>query len=615
MLREWRLSQFKSVGPDQHISLGPLTIFTGPNSSGKSTVLQSVLLVAQTLASRVGARPLVLNGEYAKLGAFSDVLLDHAQPPTIGIGFSLDLQPGSARMQESRTTSFPTYLFDAPQYDAAQISVDLSFTPIDSTGATGADSLQAQLSHAKFGVLLSSKDNQPGTPRTYDITRRSDADLGVLTETIGVSDSEPGAPLNRDAVRYAIASDAPIVPPDPWGQWTMFQRGRAIVSADLEHFLPIRLVQKYGIANRAISLSVLNLLTKGGPKHVVDAIHDWAKSDDLNQQALARAFQEVKQKTNGKDEQLAGQLLKNPNVDGTWLEIIARAVETTTSKQSRTTAAEFVPIPSDLAVLRQLVVQFFAGSLRYLGPLRSDPKPLYSVPTSGDPSNVGIKGEFTASVLHLYGPKMVDFVPPDDLDAPPRKCSLSMAVQAWLKHFDMADSYTAGDQGKFGHTLHIQPDGIRRSVDLTNVGVGVSQVLPILVTALVADPGAIILLEQPELHLHPKVQSRLADFFLAVIRTGRQCLVETHSEYLVNRLRLRIAESPIGDNLNKQVVLHFVERKPSVSYFRQVEINEYGAIPQWPKDFFDQGPNEADRIIAAALRKRQSLSRRSPSKG
>jgi predicted ATPase len=140
---------------------------------------------------------------------------------------------------------------------------------------------------------------------------------------------------------------------------------------------------------------------------------------------------------------------------------------------------------------------------------------------------------------------------------------------------------------------------------LMNVGVGVSQVLPTLVMSLLAPPGSTLVLEQPELHLHPRVQSILGDFFLGIAATGKQCLVETHSEHLINRARRRIAEAA-GDSVMKLVRMYFVEKPGTVTRIIPVVPNEYGAIPEWPKGFFDEAANEAEKIIDAATRKRQS---------
>ncbi len=205
-------------------------------------------------------------------------------------------------------------------------------------------------------------------------------------------------------------------------------------------------------------------------------------------------------------------------------------------KEKRT--LEPIELPEPLRLLCTCVADTFS-TIRYLGPLRDDPKPVYAIASSADPSDIGIKGEYTAAVLDLYSSQQVDFIAPGNVNAPVTKVNLRDAVLAWLEYFEIAEAFSTREEGKLGHRLAVRPKGTRNELDLTNVGVGVSQVLPIVVMSLISDPGSTLLFEQPELHLHPKVQSFLADFFLAVTRTGRQCLVETHSEYLINRLRLR----------------------------------------------------------------------------
>ena len=138
------------------------------------------------------------------------------------------------------------------------------------------------------------------------------------------------------------------------------------------------------------------------------------------------------------------------------------------------------------------------------------------------------------------------------------------------------------------------------------MGVGVSQVLPILVMCLLADTDSILVFEQPELHLHPKVQTLLGDFFLSMALSNKQCIVETHSEYFIDRLRFRIAAALPGKELNSLTKIYFVEKPSQTSAFREVMINEYGAISDWPEGFFDQSQQQAEEILRAAAMKRKA---------
>lgn len=160
------------------------------------------------------------------------------------------------------------------------------------------------------------------------------------------------------------------------------------------------------------------------------------------------------------------------------------------------------------------------------------------------------------------------------------------------------------DQGKLGHEFKVATSSGDSTHDLTHVGVGVSQILPILVLSLLAEQGATLIFEQPELHLHPRVQTRLADFFLSMILLKKQCIIETHSEYLINRLRYFAASSQdkyISDN----VLIYFVEKKKETSTFRPIKINEFGVIENWPEGFFDENEENSTRILKAAIKKKE----------
>jgi len=155
------------------------------------------------------------------------------------------------------------------------------------------------------------------------------------------------------------------------------------------------------------------------------------------------------------------------------------------------------------------------------------------------------------------------------------------------------------------HELKVRLNTQGPEHDLTHVGVGVSQVLPILVMCLLADQDTTLIFEQPELHLHPRVQTRLADFFLSISFMGKQCIIETHSEYLINRLRYRAACEEDG-RVTENLKIYFVEMEDGHSMFREVHVNEYGAIQDWPEGFFDQSQTEAENILRAAAMKRKT---------
>ena len=182
--------------------------------------------------------------------------------------------------------------------------------------------------------------------------------------------------------------------------------------------------------------------------------------------------------------------------------------------------------------------------------------------------------------------------------------TLSEAVSDWLSYMGVAIGVKTLDKGKLGHELKVSTPGIDSLHDLTHVGVGVSQVLPILVLSLISDSGFTLIFEQPELHLHPKVQTRLADFFVSLAMLKKQCIVETHSEYLINRLRYQVVLSN-GDELSKDIILYFVDKPDKYSIFNRIKINKYGVIEKWPQGFFDESESIAASMLKASLEKKE----------
>ena len=273
------------------------------------------------------------------------------------------------------------------------------------------------------------------------------------------------------------------------------------------------------------------------------------------------------------------------------------------------------PLPHQISDAALYMTGFFSSSLKYLGPLRDAPKPLYPLAPAADPHDVGLRGEHTASILDLHKNKKIHYIPAAhfkeaSVDRKTATRTLEAAVIDWLQYLGVASSVKSSDKGKLGHELKVGLANSESTHDLTHVGVGVSQVLPILVMCLLADTDSTLVFEQPELHLHPKVQTLLGDFFLSMALCNKQCIVETHSEYFIDRLRFRIAAASTGNELNSHTKIYFVEKPGQSSNFREVVINEYGAISDWPEGFFDQSQQQAEDILNAALMKKRAKKNR-----
>ena len=155
------------------------------------------------------------------------------------------------------------------------------------------------------------------------------------------------------------------------------------------------------------------------------------------------------------------------------------------------------------------------------------------------------------------------------------------------------------------YELRVTVSGGTAQVSVPDVGFGVSQVLPVLVQVFYAPRRSAVILEQPEIHLHPAAQSELGDVLIAAVKdNGVQLLVESHSEHLLRRLQRRIAE---GEVSHEDVALYFVETHRGQSEIHKLMVDTYGNITNWPRDFFGDEIGDLSAMTEAAIERRTHL--------
>ena len=227
----------------------------------------------------------------------------------------------------------------------------------------------------------------------------------------------------------------------------------------------------------------------------------------------------------------------------------------------------------------------------YLGPLREHPRPRYT--WDGDhPKGIGQDGKKAISAL---------------LSGRVRHFSIDEQILSWLQRLELIHSYDLrplSDTGRDYEFLVKQYKG-GPEVRLTDVGFGVSQVLPVLILCYYAPEGSILILEQPEAHLHPKVQTELADVLIDTVKNRNlQIILESHSEYLLSRLQRRIAEKEIAAT---DTALYFCEIKDGTSEIEQLNVDEYGNIRNWPQDFFGDVTGELIKKTKVEMQQRKVM--------
>ena len=249
-----------------------------------------------------------------------------------------------------------------------------------------------------------------------------------------------------------------------------------------------------------------------------------------------------------------------------------------------------------------LATETMLKGLFYLGPLRERPRRTY-LWSGNTPDDVGRDGENAVAAMlaadeagrslnrrkgahqHIFG----------------------QFIAGWLKELGIIETFDVRPlaQGRKDYEVVIKTDANAAEVKISDVGIGVSQVLPALVQAFYCPRNSTVWMEQPEIHLHPRIQAELADAFISAVQSwekGRprnvQLIVESHSEHFLSRLQRRIAENAIQI---EDVAIYFVRRSGSASTLEELRLNGFGDIENWPENFFgDEMADATARMVAAA---------------
>lgn len=254
-----------------------------------------------------------------------------------------------------------------------------------------------------------------------------------------------------------------------------------------------------------------------------------------------------------------------------------------------------------------LAAEAMLEGISYLGPLRNHPQRLYQ--WSGDmPASVGPMGEYAvAAILAAQGEER-------RLNRGHKRHTQGFAefIASWLKDLGVIQEFAVHPvaEGRKEYEVLVKTHAKAPMVKITDVGFGVSQVLPALVQAFYCPPHSTVWMEQPEIHLHPQVQAELADVFISATQArehgrprGVQLIVESHSEHFLNRLQRRVAE---GDVKPEDLAVYFCHRAGSATELEPLRLNMFGEIENWPAHFFgDEMADIAGRTLAAMQRKKE----------
>ena len=213
-------------------------------------------------------------------------------------------------------------------------------------------------------------------------------------------------------------------------------------------------------------------------------------------------------------------------------------------------------------------------------------------------ADVGVHGEFAPWLFQDYADENV--VGEKRHPNAKNELTLRRQLRAWANDIFPgmdANAVVLGEWAKFVELgLRTDNGNFRRP---SNIGYGLSYVFPILIAGLLAQSGQILVIDSPEAHLHPRGQSQMGRFLAHMANAGVQIIVETHSDHLLNGVRLAVKENAIS---HESVALHFfnstdpIEGKGPARVISPT-IDKNGALDSWPDGFFDQSEKDAARLM------------------
>ena len=486
LFQELRVQNFKSFGRSQTVRLAPITLLYGPNAAGKSAVIQSLVLLRQSLA----AGRLVTQG-LANLGSFEGLIHRHDRdlPLEIGVSFSAPLKSADPAGMAN---------------PAAVRSADLRFVA-DAGGRAHQSDIVVSLDGVSVPFTVAERRSETGASDFVASTK----ELGELLAAL------------HDGLLYRAAETQrrPLAPEEQERD----ARRRARRLSETQTLLAKHLAE-------GVRFSPAGLFPGDADIDVEDYVSTVG-------QGAARVA-----------------VIRNQLRDaGVAIASVARELRT---------------ILDDMA---------------WLGPLRSAPERFYARSEADEAMGLGARGEHVA--MHLYDNE-----------------SEVVVVNEWFDKLDIPYELRvvpvfAGDRTPtVGDLVAIVLRDKRLAVDTSpaDVGFGISQVLPIVVQLLASQQG-VVAIEQPEIHLHPRLQAELADLVIATTSAAEQAnqvIVETHSEHLMLRLQRRIREGTLSaDDVSVMYIdLHEGDREARA---RQLRLDASGYfLDEWPQGFFDERLDE-----------------------
>lgn len=537
MLRSIQLENFKAFGQRTLIPFAPITLIFGQNSAGKSSILQSLSLLKQTRDSREAEAVLLPRTEhgFVDFGSFQELLFDHDLSKTLCIRLEMRL-PKQRRHSGHLYQAFP---------EMKTLSLELQY--IRKSPEEEVDLSRLQLYHGE-GCLASfipstlKASNGRGSPSLATMSRG--AFQGML-----------------DPVQRLFQCDQVTASESFWqgcvGLVTT-RRGQLVqaleeIHAALRHPATDFVEDEGGAERQQAAVRKLeDAIRFIGTASSADQLISWFRQEQMGRLVGLTNFLPVS----------VIQSQADPKID----DLLSRVASGVAAPP------DWLPNVASLAAVAGIGAGFTLDTLFPLAPYRTAPFRLYYF-TGTTPKNVGFKGQRLPALL---------FRNPD----------LLAQANGWLTKLDIGYEIVVRPLGpQLADMFEVRLRDKNRStevlVGLADVGFGISQLLPLVVQSL-AGNHQVITIEQPELHIHPKLQADLGDLLIDSIQEPRrnQFIIETHSEHLALRLQRRVREKKLSP---EDISVVYVSRGPNGASVLPLRLDDEGDfIDDFPGGFFPE---------------------------
>lgn len=245
------------------------------------------------------------------------------------------------------------------------------------------------------------------------------------------------------------------------------------------------------------------------------------------------------------------------------------------------------------------------STISYIGPLRERGERHYRW-TGSTPASVGPTGRDAILALLASRTQNRSY----NFKAKQPLTNLESIVAKALKDMGLVEDFEIKkvSEDRQDYDVKVRTKGSNTLTDIPDVGFGISQILPVIVQLYYAPANSIIIMEQPELHLHPSAQSALADIMIAAISAREnakprniQLIIETHSEHFLRRFQRRIAENKLSED---KFAAYFANNESNPAILEPLQMNLFGEILNWPKNFFGDMKGDIIAQAEAALNKK-----------